>query len=159
MEIVILAVIAFLALKFGIIRIVISWIKKSDAAASIQTILEKQKGFLLFNGDPATTASTYVQEAWESKPDVFNGKCGGRPHKLSVIIYSLALAAQKLDKEKNLNFSSAMVGLGEAISELEVNSGYYPLSDLDKSLIDEAMLIIRPFINRQSLIPNVTKTK
>lgn len=156
---IILGVIIFLIMKFDVIRILISWIKKSDAAASIQVILEKQKGFLLFNGDPATTASKYVQEAWESKPDVFNGKFGGRPHKLSVIIYSLALAAQKLDKEKNLNFSSAMVGLSEVISELEVNSGYYPLSDLDKSLIDEAMLIIRPLVNRGSLIPNVTKAK
>lgn len=157
MEIVILAVVVFVIFKFGIIRSLISWIKKADAATAVQNLLEHQKSMGLFDGTPASAATLYIQEAWESKPDVFDGRFGVRPHKLSVVVYSMALAVQRLYQQGNRNFAPVMIGLGSAISEIEVNGSYYPFAAIDHKLFQEAVEIIGPIMEREGNTPASTE--
>ncbi len=153
MGIIILALAAFLVFKFGIIGKLISVYKKSEAAASIQSLLERQQAMLIFDGTPSTAANRYVEDAWESKPDVFNGKFGKRPHKLSVVLYSLAYMARQYDAQNNPHFGAVMIAAGNVVSEIETNGRYYPFSNVDQALIQESMQIISPIIDRRNAAP------
>ncbi len=148
MEIIVLGLVGFFVIKFNVIGFIISWMRKSDAAASVQALLENKEKLFMFDGNPASAATIYVQEAWDSKPDVFNGKFGVRPHKLAVVIYSLALAVKKLDLQKDGNYGPVAIAYASASSELEVNGKYYNLSLVDFSLIKESLEMLAHIVER-----------
>jgi hypothetical protein len=69
----------------------------------LQALLEQQKKFSFFEGDPAQNATKYVQDIWEKMPNVFGGRGVTRPHKLSAVACSLALAAETLNRRGDRN--------------------------------------------------------
>jgi len=81
MELIILVGAAVLLIKGGFIQGVVKKKKKSDAATGVQLLLEQQ----WFDGNAQQAATAYVENAWESKPAIVNGKSGERPHKLATI--------------------------------------------------------------------------
>ncbi|WP_417698259.1 hypothetical protein [Psychromonas sp.] len=117
-----------------------STFKKSEAAVVVQNLLEHQLNSGLSNLDPPKTANKFVELIWDIKPDLFNGKFGQRPHKISVAAAALAHATQLFDRNDS-NCNAVVISLGNVLSEIEVNGRLYPLNSLDELLIEEAMLV------------------
>jgi hypothetical protein len=112
--------------------------KKSEAAVIIQNLLAQQAQVGLFSGDPAKTANSLVENAWQAKPDMFNGGFGQRPFKLSVAAFSLALGAKMVDlyhEDRN----PFMISLGSLLQEVEVNGALYPFNGIDNTLLEASM--------------------
>ena len=148
MEIIVIAGILFLAFKFNIIQKLFGIYKQASAATAVEVMLQHfaNKGMLNFN--PRLMSKVFVHNAWNLKPDVFNGKFGQRPHNVSVATYALAVAAEDLTRKQDQDYYSVTMALGNALAELETNGGYYPLKSIDHEIIKDSMLIYA------SLIPN-----
>ena len=141
MELIAIALIGFIIFKIGGLKKITSLGKKSEAAASVQMLLEHQAKFGFFQGSPVSAATEYVQNAWDEMPAVFNGDFGQRPHKLSAVVYALALASKKLSQSSDENTAPVLIALGNALSEVEANGSFYPLTDTDHALIAESLEI------------------
>lgn len=114
--------------------------KKSEAAVVVQNLLEHQANVGLFDLDPAKLANQLVVIVWDSKPDVFDGKFGQRPHKITVAASALANGIELFD-EGDLNRNALVLSLGNILSELETNGRLYPLNSLDHQLLEVSMSI------------------
>jgi len=114
--------------------------KKSEAAVVIWNLLEHQANVGLFNQDPAKLANKLVENVWESKPDIFGGKFGQRPHKLAVAAFALANGIE-LFHDGDLNRRAIILSLGYILSELETNGRLYPFNSLDHVLLESSMSI------------------
>jgi hypothetical protein len=114
--------------------------KKSEAAVVVQNLLEHQANNGFFDLDPALWANKLVAAVWDQKPDVFDGKFGQRPHKLTVAASALAIGVYSFEKN-DFNRQAMVLSLGNIFSELEVNDGLYPLNSLDHQLIEAAASI------------------
>jgi hypothetical protein len=115
-----------------------STFKKSEAAVVVQNLLEHQVNSGLFDLDPPKAANKFIELVWNTKPDLFSGKFGQRPHKISVAAAALAHATQLFDRD-DVNCNAIVIALGNVLSEIDVNGRLYPLNALDEQLIDEAM--------------------
>lgn len=114
--------------------------KKSEASVVIWNLLEHQANVGLFNQDPAKLANKLVQNAFESKPDIFGGRFGQRPHKLAVAAFALANGIE-LFHDGDLNRHAIILSLGYILSELEINGRLYPFNSLDHVLLESSMSI------------------
>ena len=114
--------------------------KKSEAAVVVQNLLEHQASVGLFELDPAKAANKFIELIWDSKPDLFDGKFGQRPHKITVAASALANATQLFDID-DLNGNAIVISLGNILSEIEMNGRLYPFNSLDGQLLEEAMAI------------------
>ncbi|MEZ5919095.1 MAG: hypothetical protein R3D66_04030 [Alphaproteobacteria bacterium] len=151
MELIVIIVIGIAAYKFGWFTKLISLYKKSDAATSVQNLLEHQAKYGVFEGDPASTATEYVQAAWDDKPHVFDGRFGKRPHKLSIVVYALALAVCELHNRSDDQLAPVLIALTNAMSEVEANGAYYPLTSVDRTIMEEALALSLPAIKAQTM--------
>lgn len=115
--------------------------KKSEAAVVVQKLLEHKANGGWFDLDPAGLANKLVTQVWESKPDVFEGKFGQRPHKITVAASALANGILLLEDDDE-NKLVLVLSLGNIISELEVNGRLYPLNSLDHQLLEIAKLTL-----------------
>lgn len=111
--------------------------KKSEAAVIIQNLLEIQQKAGLLNLDPAKTANTLIGNVWETMPDVFDGKFGQRPHKLSVAVAALATGIKTLRLFED-DQVSLLIALGTALREVETNGSFYPFNSIDNRLLTSA---------------------
>jgi len=109
--------------------------KKSEAAVVVQNLLQHQANVGLLDLDPATLANKLVENVWDSKPDVFDGEFGQRPHKLTVAASALANGIELFD-DGDLNRNAIVLSLGNILSELETNGRLYPLNSLDHQLLE-----------------------
>jgi len=109
--------------------------KKSEAAVIVQNQLEMvQKGWILDSShDPSKLATLLVATAWDSMPDVFNGKFGQRPHKLSVAAIAFALGIQTSNDDEYQ--SALLVALGNILSHIDVNGSFYPFNSTDERIL------------------------
>lgn len=114
--------------------------RKTEAALVIQNLLEHQSRIGFFDGDPAHLSQHLISSTWNQKPDMFGGKFGQRPHKLSVAAISLAIGVASFGKHDR-NRAVLLLSLGNILSELEVNGRLYPLNGVDFTLIDGAALV------------------
>jgi hypothetical protein len=111
--------------------------EKSKAAVIVQNLLEHQASVGFYDLNPAKHANELVGAVWDSKPDVFNGKLGQRPHKITVAASALAHGIDRIGF--NDPSSSALgLSLGNILSELETNGRLYPLNSIDHQLLEEA---------------------
>ena len=111
--------------------------KKSEAAVVIQNMLEELKHMGLFDSDPAKVANKMVEAAWDSRPEVFNGTHGERPHKLALAAYSFAYTINKLDRDSQTR-ATLQIPFGKLMLELLKNGKAYPFNELDTILIEGA---------------------
>ncbi len=141
MEIIVIALIIYFAYKFNLIGGALNVYKKSIASLPVQSLLEHQhtRGFL--GSDPNALSNKFIEDAWEKKPDIFEGKFGQRPHKLSAATYALALGAQRLTVEQDDDSPAVTIALGNALSELDTNGNLYPFKAIDHELIKQSMAI------------------
>lgn len=112
--------------------------RKSEAAVVLQNLLEIQVQNGLSDLDPAMTANKLIGFVWDSKPDIFNGKFGQRPHKISV---AAAALVQGLHEYPAGNPEHTPIGLalGMLLREVAVNGKLYPLNSLDETILKVAV--------------------
>lgn len=122
----------------GLFGAVKSTWKKSEAATVVQNLLEQQAQHGFFTSDPAKTATLLVAKVWDHKPDVFNGKFGQRPHKLSVAAIALSFAIDNLSPQYD-DYAALIIALGNLLQELETNGSLYPLNSIDNELLKGAI--------------------
>jgi len=114
--------------------------KKSEAAVVVQNLLEHQVKVGLFDLEPAKLATKLIEIVWDTKPDVFNGKFGQRPHKIIVAASALANGITFFDDE-DLKRNALVLSLGNILSEIETNGRLYPFNSLDHQLLEASMSI------------------
>ncbi len=114
--------------------------KKSEAAVIVQNLLQLRKNEGGYYGDPASEATNLVKSVYEVTPELFNGKRGLRPHKLSFAAQALAYGLKDAsgDSRKTLVFLAC---LEQVLQEVEKNQILYPLNQLDQTLLGDALLV------------------
>lgn len=117
---------------------IISTFKKSEAAIVVQNLLSHQAKIGLFAKDPAEIATILISNVWNAKPDIFNGKFGKRPHKLSTAAAALSREIAGMDFD-HPDFASFQICLGNILREYDTNGGLYSLSNIDHSLLKVAL--------------------
>lgn len=112
--------------------------KKCITAALIQELVERRQGLFINVNNSGMLARQIVLDAWKEKPDIFNGKYGNYPHKISTAAYALSLAMKTYSHETP-EFMMAMLSLSDILNEVSTHGDLYPFTLLDLSLIDEAI--------------------
>jgi hypothetical protein len=118
--------------------------KKSEAAAVVQTLLKYQSDIGTLNLDSVRLANKLVGLVWDSKPDIFNGKFGQRPHKITVAAFALANGIDLVARDKQ-NQNALAIALSTILSEVETNGRLYPFNSLDYQLLETSMAIFLEF--------------
>lgn len=127
--------------------------RKSEAAVIVQNLLDDQTTNTgLFDLDPAKIANKLVDIIWDAKPDVFDGKIGRHPHKITVAAIALANGI-KLFKDEDLNKTALVLSLGNILSEIETNGSRYPLKGIDHQLLEISLSIYTKFSQKLSESP------
>jgi hypothetical protein len=111
--------------------------KKSEAAVVVQNLLEHQSRAGMLDRHPGKFANALVRAAWQQLPDIFGGKFGQRPHKISTAATALALGAQA--ESDLVTRSVLLVSLGVILTEIEKNGSFYPFSRMDEQLFQDAV--------------------
>jgi TPR repeat protein len=102
----------------------------------------------LLNFESLHLANKLVEFVWDSEPDIFNGKFGQRPHKMTVAAYALAIGVEigvdlfAIDKQ---NQKAIVVALSTILFEIQTNGTLYPLNSLDHQLLKTSMAIFLEF--------------
>lgn len=122
--------------------------KKAEAAVVIQNLLAHQASVGTFHSDPVKSASTLVEATWRSKPDLFEGKFGRRPHKLAIAAAALAFGVANGSKDHQ-NRDGFVLALGATLSEYEINASLYSLNNVDKALFDDAIAVFTQLIEEE----------
>ncbi|TQP67205.1 hypothetical protein [Vibrio cholerae] len=133
----------------GIFSGVKSVFKKSEAAVVVQNLLAHQASIGLLELDPAKLSNTLVDVVWASKPDIFDGKFGQRPHKIAVAASALANGIEMFEGQNSTRLAIAL-SLGNVISEIEVNGNLYPFNSLDHRLLETSVAIFSEFAQEPS---------
>lgn len=111
---------------------------KSQSIVIIKNLLKIAVKEEIANLDPANTAYVLIENVWNSMPDVFNGKFGQQPHRITVA--ASALSNGLLNTPINHPSREALIfSLGTILSDLEKHGDLYPLNSLDKRLINESV--------------------
>ena len=122
--------------------------KKSEAAVLIEKLAEHQNRLGTFGfeamEDPKfchNFANLLITNIWETKPDVYNGKFGQRPHKIAVAAaLGYYIDTVRTNRKTDVpSYTGAVLSLTNLLNELEVNGALYPLSDMDWTLINTSM--------------------
>ena len=111
--------------------------KKSEAAAAVQILLEHQAEAGMLSLNPASLANKLVAAVWDQKPDIYNGRFGQRPHKISVAATAL-MNGIGLFRRDDPNRQALILSITNLIAEIEVNYGLYPFNSLDHVLLKSA---------------------
>lgn len=131
--------------------------KKSEAAVVVQNLLEHSVRALALDVDPKTTATLLVSGVWASSPDVFDGKFGQRPHKISVAASALATGISFFkEKDDRHHLHACTIALGNLLSEVEANGSFYPLASVDWTLLNRAGEILVDYAE-QFTAPSTTQ--
>ena len=138
----------------GIFRGIKSTYKKSEAAVVVQNLLEQQVSTGLFELSPASTANKLVGGIWDQMPDVYDGKFGQRPHKITVAASALAYGVS-ITEEGDQDRTALILCLGNVLMELEKNGRFYTLSNLDHELIEAAYTVYLEQVGENSELGNL----
>jgi hypothetical protein len=108
--------------------------KKSEAAVAVQILLEHQAEASTFSLNPASLANKLVAAVWDQKPDIYDGRFGQRPHKLSVAATALMNGIDQF-RGDDPNRQALILAITNLITEIEMNYGLYPFNSLDHVLL------------------------
>ncbi len=87
--------------------------------------------------DPARQATLFVAWVWDRRPDIFEGKLGKRPHKMSIAAFALACALHDFKDDDDAE-QTILLALGAVLIELGNNSPFYDLGGVDRWMIEKA---------------------
>nr|WP_321266891.1 hypothetical protein [uncultured Sulfurimonas sp.] len=109
---------------------------KSNSITITTNLLRHQVEYGFMNDDPRTIATQLVNNVWTNAPDVFEGKFGQSPFKLTVAIYALVKGYELYPKGATKD--AILISIGNAFAEVQMNGAKYPLNSLDQELLQEA---------------------
>lgn len=117
------------------------WVKntlrKSEAALLVQQALEHHMPFGSRPFDPDKQSTLFVARVWDHKPDVFEGKLGKPPHKMSIAAFALATALRDFEDDDEAEIA-ILLALGAVLLDLFDNEPFYDLAGADRWLIERA---------------------
>ena len=118
-----------------------STFKKSESILLLKSMFDQHKSIgLLEDVNTEKLAERLVSDVWQSKPDIFDGAFGQRPHKMAVAAAALAYSLDNLELERNRKIRlSIQINLGNLLSEIQTNGRLYPFNSLDVVLIESAV--------------------
>ena len=115
---------------------------QAAAAVVIQNLLTNYKQINpLFDADISASGNLFVQDVWDLKPDIYEGKFGQRPHKLAIVASALACALTRIPRSSK-NRNGPLWALTQVLEEYEVNGRLYPYSSMDHQLFEEAKQVL-----------------
>ena len=132
--------------------------KKTEAAVIVQNLLENQCKLGMFYLDPVRSANLLVSDAWETMPDVFDGKFGQRPNKLSIAAIALATGIKTSPKE-DANVPGLIIALGNILSQVEVNGSFFPFNSIDTRLLASASEVFAEITKEYGLSDDSSNSK
>jgi uncharacterized protein with von Willebrand factor type A (vWA) domain len=114
--------------------------RMSQGAVVVEKLLEIQQNDFLVDLDPMRTANHLVQLAWTQLPDVFEGRFGQYPHKMTTAAVALANGIESKHPGDNLRlvYASALHAL---LTDYKINGDLYPLNSMDHRLIENAQKV------------------
>jgi len=113
--------------------------KKNEAAVLIQDLLEISQKKGMFNLAPYKVANLLVAKAWDSMPDVFEGKFGQSPHKLSIAAIALTngiMASNEGEYQRGL-----FIALGRVLGQVALVHSLHPFNSIDDGLLTSATVL------------------
>ena len=128
----------------GFFSIILGTDLKSNSMYIVNNLLQYQVDNGFMNDNPKKVAIYLVNRIWKKTPDIFNGKFGQSPFKLTVAIYALVKGYKKYPKgpTKSAIFSS----ICNAFADINQNRDNYPLNSLDIKLLRKADKICNKII-------------
>jgi len=114
---------------------------KAKAAVVVQNLLTESANLGLLESDPGQLANRLVSEVWEQTPDVFSGKFGVRPHKISIACAALSNGVDQeigLDRDQQ----ALRMALITVMTEIQTNGCFYELKRIDETLINACAPIL-----------------
>lgn len=109
--------------------------RKSQAAVVIENILSDVVEIPLEQITFSAMANNLIRRVWESNPDLFDGKLGQRPHKLTVAACAMASGLECFERNST-NYRVLLLSLGVAINEIRANGQSYKFSPTDTVLLN-----------------------
>lgn len=117
------------------------WVKntlrKSEAALLVQQAFEARMAYCLSPFDADKLSTALVAKVWDYKPDIFEGKLGKAPHKMSVAAIALANGAYDYDHDDDMRLP-IQLALGLVLTEVVNNGRFYNLGGADHYLLELA---------------------
>jgi len=95
---------------------------------------------------PRPVAIDLVNNIWNKAPDVFDGKFGQSPFKLTVALYALVKGYERYQDGQTKE--AILISIVNVFSEIQVNGAKYPLNSLDMELIKEADMVATKIMNK-----------
>jgi len=122
--------------------------RQAEASTLIINLLEEyKKTNPVFSADTNGSGNLFVQNVWNERPDIFDGKFGQRPNKITVATRALAKAIDEIpDNAKNK--VGVLWALTFLLEEIQINGKLYPFNSLDWQLIDESNQILKVYTER-----------
>lgn len=109
----------------------------SSAAIVVQNLLERQRSTGLFDVDPKALSHRLVAQVVSQDRDMFNGKKGPKPHRISVAALALAQGMRNLDRHSD-DYAACFLSTGMILLDMEENGGNYPLTNKDAAFLELA---------------------
>jgi hypothetical protein len=110
--------------------------KKSEAAVVVQNLLEHQVKVGFYELNHAKVANQLVEYTWNKMPDIYGGKFGQRPHKLTVAASALINGISLASKD-DVNRTALITSLRNLLAEIDTNGEFYPFNSLDHKLLEK----------------------
>lgn len=111
--------------------------KMSEASVVVQQVLQAHIAFGVPPFDPAEVARRLVAQVWHQKPDMFAGKFGKRPHKVSVAAIALAQGLREFGEGSEAQ-EIVRLALGAVMIDVATNGRLYDFSGVDGALLELA---------------------
>jgi hypothetical protein len=119
---------------FGAIR---EMFQLSSAAVVAQNLLEKQRSTGLLDIEPKSLSNRLVSQVVAQDRDLFNGKKGPKPHKISLAALALAQGLRDFDRNSD-EYAACFLSTGVILMDLERNGGNYAFTAKDAAFLEMA---------------------
>lgn len=114
--------------------------RSAEAAALIESTFEHMAELGTFDGNAKTLGHRIVKGASELRPDLFDGRNGHRPHRISYAAMALALTAERAPTDGRV-FPVVMIALGLVLEAARLDAVSLPFSPQDLMLLDSAATV------------------
>lgn len=111
--------------------------RSAEAAALIESVLEEMASMGTFEGNAQQTGYKIVKGASDFRPELFDGRNGHFPHRISYAAAALAMTAERAPKDGQV-FPVIMIALGMVLQAAGTGAATLPFSPQDLMLLETA---------------------
>ena len=112
-------------------------LRKTVGAATLQGLLEHVRDTYRVPVDAAALANRLVENLWHAYPDIYGGRFGRQPHKLTTVALALKVEVHRCmecGKTAGDYFFVLNAALSDVLKSYEVNGRLYPFTSMDHEL-------------------------